>query len=313
MRGGGLHALATMTNGRAIQLEDGVGTNTIEVNNAATLTQSGVISDGSGGVPLALTKAGLGELLVSASNTYTSPTFIDQGTLRLAGGGQLPNVTDVTVATDATFDLNNVSDAIDALAGSGDVLLGTATLTVGADNGDGFFDGVISGPGSLVKIGTGKTDSLDPAWRYEPAVSQHVCGRHTSQRRHSEYRIGWKPGSLHGIHWDWTTANWKWNAAPRPGGSLNTTRVVTLGPGGGTIDTIGMDVSATFNGVIGGPGSLTKQGLGSHDRDRRQYLRRRHDHRRRFDPVARRGPPAGHFPRGSQRGQQYDGPPGLPD
>ena len=261
MRGGGLHALATMNNPRTIQLETGTGTNTIEVSSGATLTQAGAISDGPLGPPLPLAKAGTGDLMLTASNTYSSSTQIDQGTLRLSGAGRLPDVTDVNVALNSTLDLNSVSDAIDALDGSGDVTLGSGTLTVGADNGGGFFDGVISGTGSLTKIGTGKqilsTRLANMGQQFPNTYAGGTQVNGGILNVESDLNLGAATGPL-GLD------NGELEVEMRgQGGSLNTTRVVTLGPSGGIIDTIGMDASASFNGLITGPGSLTKQGLGA--------------------------------------------------
>lgn len=260
MRGGGLLALASFTNPRAIQLETGTGTNTVEVSNGATLTQDGVIADGAMGPPLPLAKTGLGDLLLTASNTYSSPTQIDQGTLRLSGAGRLPDVTDVDVALDSTLDLNGVDDAIDALDGSGDVTLGTGNLTVGADNGDGFFDGVISGDGSLVKVGTGKqivSTHLGNMGQPIPNTyggGTQVNGGILNIENDGNLGAATGPLGLDGGELEVQTRG--------QNGNLNTSRLVNLGPAGGTIDTIAMDNSATMNGVISGPGTLTKLGLG---------------------------------------------------
>ncbi len=259
MRGGTLHALATMENARQIQLETGVGLNTIEVTGGSTLIQSGAITNGPMGPPLTLAKSGAGELLLTAANSYSSPTQIQQGSLRLEGAGQLPDVTDVTVATGAVFDLNNVSDAIDALSGSGDVMLGTAALTIGANDGSGSFDGVISGPGSLVKIGAGKqTLSTRIGAMDQPIPSTYSGGTQIQGgilNIEADGNLGDPTGPL-GFD------DGELEIEERgDGGALNTTRVVTLGPGGGTIDTIG-DAAASLNGLITGPGSLTKKGLG---------------------------------------------------
>ncbi len=259
MRGGGLHVLATMENSRAIQLETGSGLNTIEVASGAILTQSGMISDGFLGPPLTLAKVGGGDLLLTVANDYSSPTEIMQGTLRLADGGQLPDVTDVTVATSAVFDLNSVSDAIDALAGSGDVILGSAALTIGADAGGGFFDGLISGPGSFVKVGLGKqTLSTRVIGMGQQIPNTYLSGTQINGgilSVESDGNLGDPAGPL-GLD------NGELEVEIRgEGGSLTTMRTVTLGPGGGTLDTVG-EASATIMGVITGPGSLTKQGLG---------------------------------------------------
>jgi outer membrane autotransporter protein len=127
----------------------GSATLTTNGNNASTLF-SGVIS-GSGG----LTKAGTGVLTLSAVNTYTGPTTINAGTLQMGAANALTASTDVTVASGATFALNNFNQTIGSLAGAGNVTLGSATLSTNADNASTTFSGVMSGTGGLTKIGTG--------------------------------------------------------------------------------------------------------------------------------------------------------------
>ena len=49
----------------------------------------------------------------------------------------------LTVASGATFALNNFNFAAQALAGTGNVTLGSGTLTVGATHADSTFSGAI--------------------------------------------------------------------------------------------------------------------------------------------------------------------------
>lgn len=71
----------------------------------------------------------------------------------------LPTATALAIAASATLDLNGVSQTVGSLADSGgsggSVLLGGATLTIGANNASTVFSGGISGPGNLVKTGAG--------------------------------------------------------------------------------------------------------------------------------------------------------------
>ena len=112
--------------------------------------------------PGSLTQAGLGTLIVTGTNSYTGGTYIDGGTLQLAGGSnRLPAGTEVTIR-DGVLDLNGNNQVIGALnsvsasSGSlgGTVKLGGGTLSIG-DGSNSSYPYTISGAGSLVLIGSG--------------------------------------------------------------------------------------------------------------------------------------------------------------
>jgi len=122
--------------------------------NASASFGSNIGGDGS------LHKGGTGVYSLSGTLTYGGETRVEAGTLRRSGGSGLPNSTDLHVAVGAVYDLNNVSDTINALNGQGSVTLGSAisakTLTLGSAGGSGTFSGVISGTlGHLAKTGSG--------------------------------------------------------------------------------------------------------------------------------------------------------------
>ncbi|MGH6770434.1 MAG: autotransporter outer membrane beta-barrel domain-containing protein, partial [Xanthobacteraceae bacterium] len=122
--------------------------------NGNSLTISGVIANGNGTTG-ALTKSGLGTLVLAAQNTYSGATQIDQGILQLGAMNALSAATAVTVAASASFNLNDFNETIASLAGAGNVMLGTATLTTGGNNDSTTFSGTLSGTGGLTKQGTG--------------------------------------------------------------------------------------------------------------------------------------------------------------
>ena len=159
-------------------------------NNApttSTRTFSGVISGGVGG---GLTFDGTGITILSggASNTYSALTTVNASELDLAktnpfiaipgnltiGDGigsantaivklinsdQIANTSDVTINSDGVLNLNNNNETIDALNSSSttaSILLGSGTLTVGANNETSFaYAGTSSGSGGLTKSGSG--------------------------------------------------------------------------------------------------------------------------------------------------------------
>jgi autotransporter-associated beta strand protein len=109
-----------------------------------------------------LTQAGLGTLIVTGTNSYSGGTYIDGGTLQLAGGpNRLPVGTEITIRTGA-LDLNGNNQVIGSLnnvstssgGGSSTVKLGTGTLSIG-DGSNSSYPYTISGAGSLVLVGSG--------------------------------------------------------------------------------------------------------------------------------------------------------------
>jgi autotransporter-associated beta strand protein len=134
-----------------------------------TRTFSGTIS-GSG----ALTMFGGREtLILSGPTTYSGPTtifgsadfFITSSTpfaeLRAGTTNAFSPNSDFLLTGAATLNLNNFNQAIGSLTGSSvsgpqpQVLLGSATLTVGGTNSSGTFAGAITGTGGIVKTGSG--------------------------------------------------------------------------------------------------------------------------------------------------------------
>lgn len=67
---------------------------------------------------------------------------------------QIGDTVPVIVRQTGELALNGFNDTIGSLEGSGKVILGSGTLSVGANNSSTLFSGVISGTGSLVKTGT---------------------------------------------------------------------------------------------------------------------------------------------------------------
>lgn len=155
-------------------------TASIGVYTNSTLNITGPINGFAG-----LTKVGPGTLLYSGtrSNAYIGITRVDQGTLRLARTGdnraimgplivgdgiggpaadvvqvqsafsQIHNMAPVHVATSGRLQIEP-HEGIGSLSGSGSVFLMNG-LETGHDNTSTVFEGVISGPGSVRKYGTG--------------------------------------------------------------------------------------------------------------------------------------------------------------
>lgn len=136
----------TVTTDRGFTLQGGTGA--IGVANAATtLTFTGEAT-GAG----VLRKDGPGTLILSGTNDYTGGTLITGGILQ-AGSTSAFGTGGMTVNAGTRLDLANLGNTVAGLAGTGDVTLGSATLTI-SDGANLTFSGAISGSGGLVKNGT---------------------------------------------------------------------------------------------------------------------------------------------------------------
>jgi fibronectin-binding autotransporter adhesin len=113
---------------------------------------AGVISGTNG----SLTKTGTGKLTLSGANTYTGDTTVNEGTLETTGNERIDNLSDIIVASGATFRLGG-NESVSSIAGAGAIELQANTLVTNA-NVDTLFSGIISGIDAsvLTKTGTGK-------------------------------------------------------------------------------------------------------------------------------------------------------------
>ena len=121
--------------------------NGIDLDVTGTFFHSTAIKD------YGLVKAGAGVMRLDCANTYTGPTVINAGSLTVGTNNAVPSGSAVTA--NGTLNLNGYADTIGSLSGSGTVVLAGATLIVGNDNSSASFSGLIAGPGSFSKIGTG--------------------------------------------------------------------------------------------------------------------------------------------------------------
>jgi fibronectin-binding autotransporter adhesin len=165
------------------QVDLGSG-NILTVGGSGGTDFSGAINNSS-----AITKTGSGTLTFSGSsaNSFSGALNINDGTVVLAksagtnatGGGAI-NIGDgvgaagsavlslgasnqiadytsqLTVNSDGKFALNNFSEAVNTIAGTGQIDLGTSGyLNVGVSSGSSAFGGSITGTGTLEKSGSG--------------------------------------------------------------------------------------------------------------------------------------------------------------
>ncbi|MFN7339615.1 MAG: beta strand repeat-containing protein, partial [Opitutia bacterium] len=161
---------------------------TLTTGDGNTLLVSGSINDSTeGGTAYAGTpviKNGNGTLVLAAANTHTGQTTLSAGTLRLAHGLALRSST-LSVGGSVAFDSSVAPAAFTfgGLSGSGNLALqnnaGTpaaVALTVGGNNAATTYSGILSGAGSLTKVGTG-TLTLSSASTYSGGTT--FSGRST--------------------------------------------------------------------------------------------------------------------------------------
>ena len=125
------------------------------INNAVVQFDQGFGGSYAGAMsgPGSFVKSGAGTLTLAGANSYTGGTSLLAGVLQAGGTNVFSPAGIISIAAGAVLDLNSFNQSL-SLAGSGGVTLGTATLTLGADNASSLFAGSISGAGSLVKAGT---------------------------------------------------------------------------------------------------------------------------------------------------------------
>lgn len=120
-------------------------------NNNGSTSFSGVLS-GNGGI----TKVGTGTLTLNAANAYTGDTAVAAGTLVLAHQQAIQSSTLAMNTADAgTLNFSVPSVTLGGLKGTRNLNLGTAAVSIGYNNEDTAYSGVLSGGNGLTKIGAG--------------------------------------------------------------------------------------------------------------------------------------------------------------
>ena len=123
------------------------GAVSIDVNGQTVTFGTALTSTKSGGFTLADSGSG-GTLTFSAANSYTGPTTIKSGTLKITGAGLLGATSNALVMNGGGLDLGGTAQSVGNLNGTGAIYnnsgSGNSVLTIGnGDNGGGNFQGVI--------------------------------------------------------------------------------------------------------------------------------------------------------------------------
>lgn len=130
-------------------------------NTTGDFTYMGRILNGSG--TLSIVKGGAYTQRLGGNNTYTGTTTINGGVFKAVSALAISSASAFTVANvaGATLDIQGFNNSIGSLAGGGttggNVLLGTATLVLGANNSSTTYAGTITGVGTggIQKTGSG--------------------------------------------------------------------------------------------------------------------------------------------------------------
>ncbi|MEI6712446.1 MAG: autotransporter-associated beta strand repeat-containing protein [Verrucomicrobiota bacterium] len=239
-----------------------LGSATLSMGSNGTSTAFSGVINGAGGV----SKSGAGTQTFSGANMYTGATTISAGSLK-AGiiTNAFGNNSAVTLANTAGvfLDISGFNNTIGSLAGGGatggTVVLGAATLTIGADGTSTTYSGGISGTGGgITKTGTG-TLTLAKANTYTGATTisagtlkAGVVG--TAFGGTSAVTLA----NAVGVILDITGFN---NTIGSLAGGGTTGGSVTLGSA--TLTLGGDGTSTTFSGLIGGAGGISKSGAGA--------------------------------------------------
>ena len=154
------------------------GTETLTATGTGATSITGTISNG-GATALALTKSGTGKLTLSGANTFSGTTTVSAGTLNLSNSLALQDSIYAGGAGTLVFDQSVASHAftLAGLNGSGSIALvdngaNPVALTIGNNTTAASYSGVISGAGTLTKVGTAQqTITATPTFTGQLTVS----------------------------------------------------------------------------------------------------------------------------------------------
>lgn len=127
-------------------------------NTSAALRINSVIQN-NGGTTVALTKSGLGELILTGNNTYTAGTFLNEGTLRVGENGSSATLGTGTLTVNGRliFDHSGAEYTIGNIRGNGVIEFAQTNNRTVVFSGDssGFNGEIILGGGTLASNADG--------------------------------------------------------------------------------------------------------------------------------------------------------------
>jgi autotransporter-associated beta strand protein len=249
--GGTLATTADLTLSSTRGITFGTGGGTIDVASGTTLTYNGVAA-GAGG----LTDIDSGMLSLGGASTYQGATTVSGGTLRLGAANALPKTTALTVSgSTGSFGLHGFNQEVASLAGDGTVQngVGAVTLTV-SGSANTTFSGTLSQALGLARTGSGiLTLSGNNTYTGGTIISGN-SGLSVS----ADTDLGKIPTTFNSasLTLDGGALNYTGSF------TLNSNRGITLGTGGGVFSAV-PSATLTYNGIVTGPGTLSKTGDGT--------------------------------------------------
>ncbi|MGW8305630.1 MAG: autotransporter domain-containing protein [Achromobacter pulmonis] len=188
-----------------------------------TLTLSGSIRDDA--IRGGLVKAGAGTLVLAGAGAYSGPTLLQAGVLRAGVANGFSSRSAFLLNAGTQLDLADLDQTVGSLAGRGDVALGKATLTTGADNRHTLFAGRISGQGGLTKIGAGTLELSADNKAYTGKVTLAGGGLWLGQGARLGGRVLAQSGTLLGGEGSLGGATIAAGAVHAPGNPLRTQQI----------------------------------------------------------------------------------------
>ncbi|KAA6176805.1 transporter [Pseudomonas marginalis] len=142
---------STLANSAPLVLANDLTVNAgLSVGGSNNLTLAGVVA-GNG----SLIKTGTSDLALSGNNTFSGLLDIQAGSLTTLGAGALGNNSGINLASGTTFNLGS-SASLANLTGAGTAVVGLGnTLSLGANNANNTFGGILAGLGTVEKLGSG--------------------------------------------------------------------------------------------------------------------------------------------------------------
>ena len=223
-------------------------TTSFDTNGNNVILGGSIGNNGAGG----LTKTGTGTLTLSGANTFTGTTTVSAGTLILnntdalyksnlasiTNTGGAPNVQFSSSVASKVFTLGGLTGSVNMALQDNAGSPAAITLRIGNNNGASAYTGVLSGAGSIVKLGSGAlTFSANQTYTGSTTITQ---GNNTSAGNGASsitLTFGTSGGTLTNILPSATALKFGGTAPPQA--SPTAADIIAASPGSGTLTLTG--------------------------------------------------------------------------